>query len=134
MAELYTILDQNEIDGSAKDVEIITHGAPDDDATWTDILTHTQFVPAGEYSFAVDWVLEGSTNDEFYWRIIGSIDFPVVEVKTERHEGRMMFAYAFPYSWPTDGDFTLTIQFKAKDAAGLPAWVRFVDFMLTRRS
>ena len=56
MTELYTILDQNEIDGSSKDVEIVTHGHPDDETTWTDVLTHTQFVPAGEYQFLLDWM------------------------------------------------------------------------------
>ena len=134
MIEFFDVLNQNAIEASNKDAEILTHGAPDDDASWTDVLTYTHFVPAGNYNFSVDWVLEGVTNSDYYWRIIGDVDFPVVERKTERHEGRIMFSYNFPYSYPTDDDFTITIQFKAKNADDLPAWVRFVDFMLTRRS
>jgi hypothetical protein len=135
MTELYTILDQNEIDGSSKDVEIVTNGNPDDETTWTDVLTHTQFVPAGEYQFLIDWMIEVHQNEEYYWRMTGSVDLPVTEVKTERQSGRYYFQYGFPYSWPFDGDFELTLQFKAKDAAGLSdAWVRYADFTLTRRS
>jgi len=135
MAELYNILDQNEIDGSSKDVEIVTNGNPDDENTWTDILTHTQFIPAGEYQFLIDWMVEVHTNEEYYWRTTGDIQLRVTEIKTERQSGRYYFQYGFPYSWPTDGDFEFTLQFKAKDAAGLPdAWVRYADFTLTRRS
>ena len=133
--ELYQILDLNEIDGSVKDVEITTHGTPDDETTWTDILIHTQFVPAGEYQFLFDWMCEVHTNEEYYWRLIGDIDLPVTEIKTERQSGRYYFQYGFPYSWPADGDFSFTLQFKAKDSAGLGnSWIRYADFTLTRRS
>ena len=135
MAELYAILDQNEIDGSVKNVEITTHGAADDETSWTTILTHTQFVPAGEYGFAIDFLAEVHTNEEYFWRCIGDVELPVIEEKTLRQSGIIMRYYGFPYSWPSDGDFTVTLQFKAKDAAGLgDAWVRYADFTLTRRS
>ena len=139
MAELYDILDANEIDGSAKDVEIVTHGAPDDTATWTDILNHTQYLPEGEYGFAMDFMIEVHQNEEYYWEVIPEgtnegVELPVTEVKTERKSGRYYFTYAFPLSWD-GGDFTFHLKFKAKDAAGVGgAFVKYADFTMTRRS
>jgi hypothetical protein len=135
MPELYQVLDENEIDGSVKDVEIVTHGDQDDETTWTDILTHNQFVPKGEYRFDVDFMIEVHTTEEYYWRITGDVYMPPTEIKTERQSGRYYFGYGFPYSWENDGDFTITLQFKAKDAAGIGnGFVRYADFTLTRRS
>ena len=136
--ELYDVLDQNEIDGSAKDIEITTSGAPDDDATWTTILQHTQELPTGEYGFFFDWMIEVHTGEEYYWEVVpdsgNGVELPVTEIKTERQSGRYYFAYGFPMSWP-GGDFEFNLKFKAKDAAGLGnAFVRYADFTMTRRS
>ncbi len=139
--ELYDILNENAIEGSISNpVEITTHGAVDDETTWTDILVNTQNLPAGDYQFLFDWVIEGVLNEAYFWRIMpdsssGEIgpELPAAEIKTERQDARMYFQYGFPYSWDS-GDFTFRLQFKAKQNGGLPAFITFSDFTMTRRS
>ena len=136
--ELYQVLDLNEIDGSAKDVEIVTNGSPTDPNTWTTILQHVQHVPAGEYGFFMDFMIGVHQNEEYYWEVVPDsgvgVELPVTEIKTERQSGRYYFTYGFPMSWD-GGDFEFHLKFKAKDAAGLGnAFVRYADFTLTRRS
>ena len=138
--ELYQVLDWNEIDGSARDVQITTHGSDhDDDATWTTILEHTQNVPTGNYGFFFDWMIEVQTGEEYFFEVMPppgteGVELPVTEIKTERQSGRYYFTYGFPLSWD-GGDFTFRLRFKAKDTAGTNnAYVRYADFSLTRRS
>ena len=82
---LYTVLDKNEIDGSAKDVEIVTSGDPDDETTWTNVLVDSQELPAGDYTFWFSFMLEVHTNEEYYWRIVPETGdgpvLPFTEVK-----------------------------------------------------
>ena len=138
MAELYNVLDQNEIDGGARDVEITTNGSPDDENTWTDILVDTQSLPLGNYTFAFSFMMEVHTNEEYYWRLIPESgdgpELPYTEVKTERQSGRYYFQYGFIYSWD-GGDFNFRFQAKAKDSAGLGnAFVKYLDYSMQRRS
>ena len=141
--EFFSILDFNEIDGSVKDVQITEHGSADDEDSWLNatIISHTQFLPAGDYGFMFDWMAEVHTNEEYFWRLIPEDGYdgpnlPATEFKTERGSGRYYFQYGFPYSWD-GGDFNFRLQFKAKDSAGVsdPApYIRYADFTMTRRS
>jgi len=135
--ELYTLLDKYEINGSSKDIEITTHGSWDDESTWTDILVDSQELPAGNYTFQFSWMGEFLTSEEYYWRVKpvsnDGPDLPVTEVKTERQNGRYYFSYFFIYSWD-GGIFDFRLQFKSKDAAGLPAYVKFTDYSMSRRT
>jgi hypothetical protein len=136
--DFFEVMDINEIDGQARDVEIVTNGNHDDENTWTDILVDIQELPAGDYTFAFSFMMEVHQNEEYYWRIMPeSGDGPVLpytEVKTERQSGRYYFQYGFIYSWD-GGPFNYRFQAKAKDAAGLGnAFVRYMDYTMQRRS
>jgi hypothetical protein len=136
--ELYDILNQNEIDGSAKDVEITTHGNHDDEDSWTDVLVDAQELPVGDYSFLFSFMMEVHPNEEYYWRIIPASgdgpELPYSELKTEKQSGRTYLTYAFIYSWD-GGTFNYRFQVKAKDTAGVGnAWVRYMDYSMQRRT
>jgi hypothetical protein len=136
--ELYEIFDLNEIDGSVKDVEIVTNGNHDDENTWTDILIDAQELPAGDYTFGFSFMFEVHPNEEYYWRLVpisgDGPNLPYTEVKTERQSGRYYFQYSFIYSWD-GGPFNYRFQVKAKDAAGLGnSFVRYMDYSMQRRT
>ena len=132
--DFYAVLDINEIDGNAKDVQIDAHngnGAPDGD--WNDVINHTQFLPAGDYLFTYDFQVQSTApNKNFFVRAIESVELPILRFHIERDSGHYQHYYGFPISWD-GGDFTFHLQM-ARNSTDFELMCQFSDFTMTRRS
>ncbi len=131
MAEFYAIMDENEIDGQGKDVDIL---AVESDTTWTSAMTHpAQTLPAGNYNFLMTWqTLASNKNNTFYYRVNGSITLPIIDYFVATNSGRHQHSYGFNLSWD-GGPFELDIDF-AKDDNTFDLIAEYCEFSLTRRS
>ena len=131
MAELYEILDSNEIDGQGKNVPIL---ALEGDVDWTVAMNHpAQELPEGNYNFLMTWQTLASTkNNTFFYRVNGSITLPAIDYFVATNSGRTQHSYGFNLSWE-GGPFNLDIEF-ARDGATFDLEAEFCEFSISRRS
>ncbi len=131
MAELYTVLDENEIDGQGKDIPIL---AIFTDTDWTVAMNHpAQELPAGNYNFLITWQTLASTkNNTFFYRVNGSITLPAIDYFVATNSGRTQHSYGFNLSWE-GGPFNLDIEF-SRDDATFDLMAEFCEFSIARRS
>ncbi len=131
MAELYEILDTNEIDGQGANTTIT---ALQGDSVWTSGMHHpAQELPAGNYNFLLTWqTIASSKNNTFFYKVTGSILLPEMDYFVATNSGRHQHSYGFNLSWD-GGPFTLDIDF-AKDDNTFDLIAEYCEFSLTRRS
>jgi hypothetical protein len=131
MAELYTVLDQNEIDGQGKDVQVT---AIEGDADWTKVMIHApQEVPAGNYDFVYSFqTLSDTTAKDFLTRLVGSVALPEIDFHIDKLSGYSQHMYGFNLSWD-GGPFSTTIEM-ARKGTGFELMCEFAEFSLKRRS
>ncbi len=129
--EFYNVLDNNEIDGQGKDVEILAEEA---DVEWSKVMVHpAQEVPAGDYVFAVSMQCTLSvTNNSILWRTAGSVILGEEELHVDRQRPLLRHTYFFNLSWE-GGPFNVDIEM-AKDGTSFAAIADFAEFVLTRRT
>ena len=127
MAELYAILDENEIDGQNKDQEVF-----DID---TAVLTHLpQELPAGNYDFAYSYQVTTDTgNKDFFMSMLGSITLTEMDVHIAKSgAGAFRDTYFFNLSWE-GGPFDIQMIMRKKDTS-FNLICDFAEFSLSRRS
>jgi len=127
MAELYTILDDNEIDGQDKDNEVYEID--------TAVLTHTdQELPAGNYDFAYSYQVTSDTgNKDFDMSLLGSVVLvPMTVHLAKSGAGAYRDTYFFNLSWD-GGLFNLQMVMKKADTS-FSLMCDFAEFSVKRRS
>jgi len=131
MADLYEILDLNEIDGQGKDTVI---DAVDDDTEWTKVMIHpSQNVPAGNYDFAMSYQISYSvTGKSVNVRVAGSVTLAPIEEKIDKEYLVTRGVYFFNLSWD-GGPFNVDMEM-ARKGTGFTAMCDFAEFSLKRRS
>jgi hypothetical protein len=131
MAELYDILDANEIDGQAKDIQVV---AISHDAEWTKVLVQpAQELPEGNYDFVYSFqTLSDTTAKDFEVRMTGGVVLPAIDFHIDKLSGYSQHMYGFNLSWD-GGPFNLDIEMARKNDT-FTMMCEFVEFSLTRRS
>ena len=83
MAELYDILDANEIDGQAKDIQVT---AVKDDIDWTKVLVQpAQELPEGNYDFVYSFqTLSDTTGKDFEVRMTAGVILPAIDFHIDK--------------------------------------------------
>jgi len=131
MAELYAILDANEADGQAKNIQIT---ALDEDPDWTVVLRQDpQEVPSGNYNFVFSFqTLSTVTAKDFHYRVAGSVTLPDIDMHIDKLSGYSQHMYGFNLSWD-GGPFELSIEMARKNDT-FELMCQFAEFSLTRRT
>ena len=131
MAELYTILDANEADGQAKNIQVT---ALDEDPDWTVVLRQDlQDVPEGNYNFVYSFqTLSTATGKDFDVRLTGSVILPAIDFHVDKLSGYSQHMYGFNLSWD-GGPFELNIEMARKNDT-FELMCEFAEFSITRRT
>ncbi len=129
--EFYNVLDNNEIDGQGKDVEILAEEA---NTEWTKVMIHpAQEVPEGNYDLSFSYQITfDSTNNSVLWRVVGSVIMAEEELHVDRERPLLRGSYNFNLSW-NGGPFNLDIEM-ARSGTSFAAMCDFAEFSLKRRS
>ncbi len=131
MAELYDVLDANEIDGQGKDADIL---AVEADTAWSKVMIHpAQEVPAGDYVLALSMqVTFSANNNSILWRAAGAVALDEEELHLDKTRLLIRHTYFFNLSW--DGGLFAFDMEMARANTSFTAVADYAEFTLTRRS